>query len=302
MSKIIQIPVHTEKLLTIFRTIIPKLSNGKYKGQYGRIGVIGGSLEYTGAPYFAAITAMKVGADLSHVFCHTEAATVIKSYSPDLIVHPVLDRDDAVELIKPWIDRLHVLVIGPGLGRDSRILKTATDVMKLCLEIGKPIVIDADGLFILNDNIELVCGQRDVILTPNAIEFQRLFGKDPATARERMSLLGDGVVILEKGANDKIHIPHTNEVYTMPTGGSGRRCGGQGDLLSGSLATFFYWSLQSNQPNPAYLAVCASSYFVKKINFAAFQKLGRSLVASDMIKEISSVFNAEFENTNFSSQ
>ncbi|KAL7739033.1 hypothetical protein ACLKA6_001941 [Drosophila palustris] len=263
MSKIIEIPVHAQKLLTIFRTIIPKLSNGKYKGQYGRIGVIGGSLEYTGAPYFAAISAIKVGADLSHVFCHSAAAAVIKSYSPDLIVHPVLDREDAVEQIKPWIDRLHVVVIGPGLGRDAHVLKTATDVIKLCLDLGKPIVVDADGLFILNDNIQLICGQRNVILTPNAIEFQRLFGTDLAAAREKMLRLGDGVVVLEKGAQDKIHIPHTGEVYAMPTGGSGRRCGGQGDLLSGSLATFFHWSLQSNQSNPAYLAACASSYFPK---------------------------------------
>lgn len=30
------------------------------------------------------------GADLSHVFCAREAAPVIKSYSPELIVHPVL--------------------------------------------------------------------------------------------------------------------------------------------------------------------------------------------------------------------
>lgn len=81
----------------------------------------------------------------------------------------------------------------------------------------------------------------------------------------------------------------------MPTGGSGRRCGGQGDLISGSLATFFYWSLRSNQPNPAYLAACASSYFVKQLNYAAFQKLGRSTVASDMINEISALFRSEFE-------
>ncbi|KAH8263579.1 hypothetical protein KR044_010862 [Drosophila immigrans] len=297
MSKIIEIPVHIQKLLTIFRTTIPKLTNGKYKGQYGRIGVIGGSLEYTGAPYFAAISAIKVGADLSHVFCHAEAAPVIKSYSPDLIVHPILDRDDAVEHIKPWIERLHVVVVGPGLGRDSGVLKTATHVIKLCLAMGKPLVVDADGLFILNDNIELICGQRNVILTPNAMEFRRLFGQDAAKARQKMLLLGNGVVVLEKGANDKVHIPHTSEVYAMPIGGSGRRCGGQGDLLSGSLATFFFWSLQSNQPNAAYLAACASSYFLKKLNLAAFQKHGRSMVASDMINEISCVFKEEFEST-----
>ena len=32
--------------------IIPSLDNTKYKGKNGKIAVIGGSLEYTGAPYF----------------------------------------------------------------------------------------------------------------------------------------------------------------------------------------------------------------------------------------------------------
>ena len=43
---------------------------------------------------------VQVGADLSHVFCTSGAATVIKSYSPELIVHPYLpdstDYDDDV--------------------------------------------------------------------------------------------------------------------------------------------------------------------------------------------------------------
>ena len=30
------------------------------------------------------------GADLSHVFCPLAASAVIKSYSPDLIVHPLM--------------------------------------------------------------------------------------------------------------------------------------------------------------------------------------------------------------------
>lgn len=39
---------------------IPPLDGSSYKGQAGRIGVVGGSLEYTGAPYFAGISALKV--------------------------------------------------------------------------------------------------------------------------------------------------------------------------------------------------------------------------------------------------
>ncbi len=40
--------------------------------------------------YLLLILPVFQGADLSHVFCTKDAAPVIKSYSPELIVHPVL--------------------------------------------------------------------------------------------------------------------------------------------------------------------------------------------------------------------
>lgn len=69
-----------------------------HKGQAGRVGVVGGSAEYTGAPYFAAFSALRTGCDLAHVFCLPQAAPVIKAYSPDLIVHPLLGYSDKVSL------------------------------------------------------------------------------------------------------------------------------------------------------------------------------------------------------------
>ena len=51
---------------------------------------MGGSKAYTGAPYFASMTALAMGADLSTVFCSVEAGVAIKSYSPDLMVRPCL--------------------------------------------------------------------------------------------------------------------------------------------------------------------------------------------------------------------
>ncbi|KAL9274370.1 ATP-dependent (S)-NAD(P)H-hydrate dehydratase-like protein, partial [Drosera capensis] len=106
--------------VSILRSITPTLDPTKHKGQAGKVAVIGGCREYTGAPYFAAISALKIvecalrfviiisfillgdesdlfhlitqGADLSHVFCTKDAAPIIKSYSPELIVHPVLEE------------------------------------------------------------------------------------------------------------------------------------------------------------------------------------------------------------------
>ena len=79
-------------MLQKVKTIVPKLTNTMRKGECGRIAVFGGCVLYTGAPYFAAISALKCGADLVHVFCEKAAGSVIKGYSPELIVHPVLGK------------------------------------------------------------------------------------------------------------------------------------------------------------------------------------------------------------------
>ena len=51
------------------RLLVPDLDSSKFhKGQAGKIGVVGGCEEYTGAPYFAAMSALRMGADLAHVF------------------------------------------------------------------------------------------------------------------------------------------------------------------------------------------------------------------------------------------
>lgn len=54
------------KWMRLAKQAVPYLNSDKHKGQDGRIGIIGGSLEYTGAPYFAAISALKLSSsDLS---------------------------------------------------------------------------------------------------------------------------------------------------------------------------------------------------------------------------------------------
>lgn len=79
------------------QSIIPKLTSAKHKGDNGRIAVIGGSFEFTGAPYYSALSALKVGADMAHIFCAKSACQSIKSYSPEIIVHPVFTLSDEVD-------------------------------------------------------------------------------------------------------------------------------------------------------------------------------------------------------------
>ncbi|CAI5506809.1 unnamed protein product [Closterium sp. Naga37s-1] len=97
----------------------------------GKIAVIGGCREYTGAPFFAAFSALKLGADIAHVFCSREAAPVIKAYSPELIVHPALRESYDVKLDTP------------GLGRDSLLQECVADIMSAARQASIPMVIDA---------------------------------------------------------------------------------------------------------------------------------------------------------------
>lgn len=169
--------------LSLLRLLVPPLASSRYKGQAGKVGVLGGCLEYTGAPFYAAISALKLGADLSHIFCDEQAAVPIKSYSPELIVHgclragsPPAEHDaQAAEVIK-WFPALTALVIGPGLGRDPSLQAVAARVIEKAVQAEVPCVIDADGLRVVLDHPELVRGSRWVVLTPNRPEYERMLG------------------------------------------------------------------------------------------------------------------------------
>lgn len=280
------------------KKLAPPLSGDKHKGQAGRIGVFGGSIEFTGAPYFSSISALKVGADLSYVVTIKDAANVIKSYSPELMVLPFLDDPEAIAKIRPWIDRLHVALIGPGMGRLESTQKVFEAIIHLCRLKKKPLIIDADGLFFIAQNSDVL---KDfpvpVILTPNKMEFIRIVGENntetPKLEQSKRFLekLGPNITIFCKDSVDEIIT--LGKSIKIAGGGSGRRCGGQGDMLGGTMSTFLAWALEKNW-EPA-VACYAASKLTRDCNAKSFSKYGRSMVVTDMIHEIPEIFNKNFE-------
>lgn len=164
------------------------------KGNAGRVAVVGGCAEYAGAPFFAAISALRTGCDVAHVFCTESAAPVIRSFSPEIIAHPYvfetsrgqcreldalrdderLRFDDGVRKTKRWLKNMDALVIGPGLGRDPIALAFVRDILAFARETNVPTVIDADGLFLVSLDPTIARGNANVVLTPNAAELSRL--------------------------------------------------------------------------------------------------------------------------------
>ncbi|KXH52922.1 carbohydrate kinase [Colletotrichum nymphaeae SA-01] len=325
----------TKDVLGRVQRMIPPMLEKFHKGQLGRVAVLGGSVDYTGAPYFSAMASARLGCDMSHVICTPGAASVIKTYSPNLMVHPLMrqtpsDAADAAatdsdKISGPIIDmlaRLHVLVIGPGLGRDPLMQETVARVIRAARERSIPLVLDADALLVVQKDPGLVKGYELAVLTPNVVEFSRLCkalevdegkvktetsgdGEEKETAKvEALARALEGVTIVQKGAKD--FISNGRDTLVVDLQGGLKRSGGQGDTLTGSIATFLGWRhayLEGlwdkggeaiKEDELVRLAAFGGSAITRECSRRAFLKKGRSLQASDLTDEVHGAFMTLF--------
>ena len=233
------------------------------------------------------------------------------------MVHPLMRQSHHLhELETPthiaqtvidMLSRLHVIVIGPGLGRDKLMQDTCASVIEAAKSQNMPFVLDADGLYIAQTRPELVRGYRECILTPNVVEFGRLaksVGMEvPAdgdeTACAKLSEALGGVLIIQKGARDVISNGEKTMVSELE--GGRKRSGGQGDTLTGSLATLLayrkayldgIWETEGGYGAEETLMLCAfgGSCITRECSRLAFRKNGRSLQASDLTEQVPVAF------------
>lgn len=251
------------------------------------------------------------------MICDPGAAAVIKTYSPVLMVHPYMRQEKhlggketvdtvSAEVIK-MLDRLHVVVIGPGLGRDPAMQETCARVIQEARKRNIPFVLDADGLYLAQSRPELVQGYTECILTPNVVEFGRLAkaknidvaNEDPSKLCEKLAVAFGGVTIIQKGQKDYI----SNGKHTLISEGEGglKRAGGQGDTLTGSLGTLLayrkayhdrIWEHDNSLSRAETLALAAygGSSVTRECSRLAFKERGRSLQAGDLTEHVHEAF------------
>ncbi|KAL3944735.1 MAG: hypothetical protein SGBAC_001206 [Bacillariaceae sp.] len=288
---------HKEEAIS--HCILP-LTNESYKGSSGRVGILGGSARYTGAPYYAAMASLQVGSDLSFVFCAEEAAIPIKSYSPELMVtsvysakefdelamHPEQDAEGPVKKmvqeVTALMDRMHCLVIGPGLGRCPIVFQATATIIQEAQGRKLPIVLDADALFLLTQESyrKLLQPTSPVILTPNAMERKRFQGLEEHLQH---------CIVVEKGQYDIIR--YQGKTLICGEVGGMKRSGGLGDILAGTLGSLISWNtILSNQGGSSdkdlQLACWTACCFVKRATNHAFAEKRRSMTAPDVLSQL----------------
>jgi ATP-dependent NAD(P)H-hydrate dehydratase len=224
--------------------------------------------------------------------------------------------DAAAQEVIDMLPRLHVIVIGPGLGRDPVMQEIVARVITEAKKKNLPFVLDADGLYIAQMRPELIDGYKECIMTPNVVEFGRLAKskgidttkEDPATMCATLAKAFGGPTIIQKGGKDYI----SNGKTTLISDGEGglKRSGGQGDTLTGSLGTFLAWRQayldkiwdhdgdDLDRDELLTLAAYAGSAITRECSRLAFKLKGRSLQAGDLTDCVHEAFlNVIGENT-----
>lgn len=290
LIKSIGIP-HEASLLIGRGDLLPTLKIRKkdaHKGQFGRVLVIGGSKNYSGAPAYSSLTCINFGCDLVITYVPEVVGEVIRSYSPNLIVRTNPGdwlTNSSLEELKSLIDWSNTLIIGPGLGLEEETEKLLVQVLEYLKINKKKYVLDADALKLVKKHLNLIKNE-DVILTPHEGELKILTNIDlppyddiEERGRKIFKLAKKlKVTLLVKGPYD--YVSDGVKLKINRTGCPEMSIGGTGDVLAGFCGSF----LATN--NDIFQAACSAAFLNGYMGEYCKKTIGPRFTAMNMIENI----------------
>jgi NAD(P)H-hydrate epimerase len=214
------------------------------KGEYGRILVLAGSRGMVGAAAMAGTAALRAGAGLVTVGTPRSVYPILAAHVVCCTTRPLPETPLATlsergfSAIVQLAESFDVVALGPGLGRHP---STTRLVHHLVLKLPKPVVLDADGVNALAENVALLRhAAAPRILTPHPGEMARLAGLSGAQvqrSRRQVALRfarEHRVVLVLKGHHSIV--TDGRRLFVNPTGNPGMATGGTGDVLTGTVA------------------------------------------------------------------
>ena len=272
--------------LSLVKKFIPSRKAKSRKGENGVVLIVGGSYIYHGAPILSSIAALRCGTDLVYTAVPKINVSATRSVSPNLIVIPLVDqkltRGAVNKLLGALPRNLDSATIGMGLAvQDKNALLL---LIKSLLDRDVRLSLDASALI---PEVLPLLADKNVVVTPHAGEFKRLFGiAPPDSKKERISLVEkcakeNGITVLLKGATDIISDGKTTFLNEKKT--PGMTVGGTGDVLSGLVAGM----LSKNRKS---LESAAAATFINGLAGKATQKkLGLHMTSMDLLENLASV-------------
>lgn len=275
--------------------LMPRRDTGGNKGTFGKVLVIAGSVNMSGACELCARSCYRTGAGMVKVVTPEENRVIVQQDIPEALLstyrvgqsQEVFRQTMEEEMLQAfsWAD---CIAIGPGLGKGEeakRLLNWAIT------KTHKPLVIDADGIYLLAESEELReylvrnKGKRSVIMTPHVGEFARLYGCTVEEVKTSLLMktkeLADlyGCVMVCKDARTVVASYKKTELYLNALGNDGMATAGMGDVLTGIISGMLAQGMSAEE------AAYAGVYMHAVAGDRVAEERGRyALMAGDVIE------------------
>ena len=225
---------------------LPKRRPDGNKGTFGKVLLIAGSRDMSGACLLCGKAILRMGAGMVKIITPECNRQIVQQVLPEAMLYTFAEEPEEERVMESyaWAD---VVVIGPGISKS----KEACLLMKYVLTgENKPLVIDADGLNLISEKEELKElakkrgreGVHPMILTPHPGELVRLCGMTMTEYKEdRLKLLYQaahayGAIIAGKDAVTITVGWKEEELIINTSGTDGMATAGSGDVLAGVIA------------------------------------------------------------------
>lgn len=300
--------------------LLPVRKPDSHKGTFGTVGVVAGSISYTGAAYLCSEAAYRIGAGLVQIAAPAPLHAALAGQIPEatwvMLPHEAgFIAESAAEELAKHLERITVLVWGPGFGMQDTTSAFVRLLVEGKLDRGKsksigfapsaapgtsgsapgnplpPMVIDADGLKLMArvDNWPKKL-PGTAVLTPHPGEMAILTGLSVQEIQaDRLGIALRyarewGHVVVLKGAMTVIAEPG-GEVRVIPIATSALAHGGTGDVLTGMIA-----GLRSQGLSP-FAAAVAGAWIHAQSGLVAAEQVGHeaSVLAGDLIEALPEV-------------
>lgn len=263
---------------------MPDRDPDSHKGNYGRVLLLCGSRGYTGAAALAAMGALRCGSGLVYLGVPESIYDIEAVKLTEPIVFPLPDENgmfhrSVMDHLRPLLQKMDAVLIGPGIGQSDECAEVVIAILK---EYPGTVILDADGINVLKQNIDVLRGRDgQTILTPHAGEFARIGGCidcDRISAAAKLAVKLNSIVLLK---GNQTVITDGKTTYLNTTGNPGMAVGGCGDVLAGMITAFVGQGI-----DPLIAAACGAWVHGKAGDICA-EKMGQyGMLPSDMLMEI----------------
>jgi hydroxyethylthiazole kinase-like uncharacterized protein yjeF len=269
----VQVAVSTPSLI---RSLLPERPINAHKGTFGKVMVVAGSPNYTGAAHLACRAAARAGAGLVTLGIAESLHPILSSKLCE-VTFLLLPHETGVlvpSAVKPLREELadyDALLLGPGLGRDEKTIEFVAQLIGPASGAKKahlgfvepattdtdadrrlpPLVIDADGLNALAEVPDWPEALPPLtVLTPHPGEMARLLRSTVAEVEAdrlqvaRLAAVEWNAVVVLKGAYTIVAAPAAAQTaraataaYVNPFANPALASAGSGDVLAGTIAS-----------------------------------------------------------------